>query len=419
MTERRIAVLGGGVIGTTTAYFLAREGFDVVVVEAREGVGLETSFANGGLITPSMADPWAAPGLPLKLLKWAGREDSPFLIRGSALPGLFSWGLRFLANCRQERWRQNTGTIFAIARYGQQMLEHVISETGIDCQHSSRGTMRLFRDALSMEAARRCADEMGALGLPYRLLDAEGCVELEPSLSGVKAELHGGIHFPNDACGDAHMFTRALGNVCAGLGVEFRFSTCVTGLAVERGWVKTVETDQGPLETDHAVMALGSESVGLARKFGIKLPIYPVKGYSLTLPTAGWKRGPGIPMIDDGRKIGVVPLGDRIRLAGTAEFGGHDRALNKGRTDNLMRNFLALYPDFPNAADAEPWTGLRPMTPDGIPILGDSPLKNLSLNVGHGHLGWTMACGASKAVADRIAGRVSEFDLSAMTLARF
>jgi D-amino-acid dehydrogenase len=407
------------VIGTATAYFLAREGFEVVVVEAREGVGLETSFANGGLVTPSMADPWAAPGLPLKLLKWAGREDSPFLIRTAALPGLFSWGLRFLANCRQTPWRQNTRTIIEIARYGQQMLESVISETGIDCQLSSRGTMRLFRDAVSMETARRCADEMGALGLPYRLLAPEGCVELEPSLSEVGAELHGGIHFPNDACGDAYLFTRALGDVCAGLGVEFRFRTSVTGLATEGGRIKAVETDQGPLDADHVVLALGSESVGLAREVGIKLPIYPVKGYSLTLPTTGWNRGPGIPLIDDGRKIGIVPLGDRIRLAGTAEFGGYDRSLNESRTDNLMRNFMALYSDFPNAADAEPWTGLRPMTPDGIPILGDSPLKNLSLNVGHGHLGWTMACGASKAVADRIAGRASAVDLSTMTLARF
>ena len=415
----RVVVLGGGLIGTTAAYFLAREGFEVALIEAREGPGLETSFANGGLITPSMADPWAAPGLPLKLLKWVGRENSPFLIRPAALPGLLSWGRLFLKNCREERWRRNTKTVFQIARYGQRMLDSTLSETGIECQVSHLGTLRLFRDVLSMEAAQRSAREVGALGLSFRVLNREECLALEPSLAQGDQDLLGGIHFPSDASGDAYVFTRALSEICVGLGVDLQFQTRVLDLRTKGRRITGVVTDKGEIEADHVVLALGNESVVLARKVGIKLPIYPVKGYSLTLSGAGWNRGPRIPMIDDGRKIGIVPLGDRIRLAGTAEFTGYDHSPNPGRVDNLLANFLALYADFPNVETAQPWTGLRPMTPDGIPILGPSPIENLSLNVGHGHLGWTMACGTSRAIVDRIAGRPPDIDLSHMTLARF
>ena len=414
----RVVVLGGGVIGTTTAYFLAREGFKVVLLEAREGLGLETSYANGALITPSMADPWAAPGIPLKLIKWLGREDSPFLVRPAALPGLLGWGLKFLANCQEGTWRRNTRTILRLARYSQRVLQSVTAETGIRYDLNESGTLRVFRDALSMEGAQRAANLIGTLGLEHRTLDVAGCVALEPALEPSAGDLHGGIHFPGDACGDAHVFTRELGRRAADLGVELRCGERVTALEVEGGRIAAVRSDRERIAADRVVLALGNESVALARTLGLRLPIYPVKGYSVTLSAAGWNRGPRLPMIDDGRKMGVVPLGDRIRLAGTAEFTGADRSLNPNRIANLTGNFLALFPDFPNADSAEPWAGLRPMTPDGIPILGATPVENLYLNVGHGHLGWTLACGSARVLADLIAGRAPEIEVSDMALGR-
>ena len=418
MTDR-VAVLGGGIIGTTTAYALAKRGFAVVLIEARDGLGLETSFANGGLITPSMADPWAAPGLPLKLLKWIGREDSPFLVRPSALPGLLGWGLRFLRNCEEGRWRRNTGTIYRMASHSQEALARVTAETGVTYDLSSAGTLRLFRDGLSMAAATRIAEALEPLGVRSSLLDRAACVDLEPALADRAEAIQGGVHFVDDQCGDAHAFTEALGARCRELGVEMRFGERIESLETAGGRLVAVVTDRERHRVDHAVLALGSESVDLARTLGLRLPVYPVKGYSVTLSAQGWNRKLGLPLIDDGRKIGIVPLGDRIRLAGTAEFTGRNRAPNPARSGKLVEEFSALFPGFPNLESAEPWTGLRPMTPDGIPILGPSGLDGLSLNVGQGHLGWTLACGSAEIVADQIAGNSPPIEAADMTLARF
>lgn len=415
----RVAVLGGGIIGTTSAYALAQRGFDVLLIEAREGLGLETSFANGSLITPSMSDPWAAPGLPLKLLKWLGREDSPFLVRPTALPGMLTWGLRFLRNCESSRWQRNTETILKLAAYSQGALARVTAETGLSYDLASVGTLRLFRDKLSMDSATRVAEALGALGVRYAMLDRAGCIALEPALADQAETISGGIHFPDDQHGDAYAFTHGLGEVCAGLGVELRFNERIESLEHRGRRVTAVVTDKTRHPVDHVVLALGSESVDWARRLGLRLPVYPVKGYSVTLQTAGWNRGFRHPLIDDARKIGMVPLGDRIRLAGTAEFTGRDLSPNPARSDNLLEGFRALFPGFPNFDSAESWTGLRPMTPDGIPILGPTAIENLSLNVGQGHLGWTMACGSAEVIADQIAGRPPEIDAEDMTLARF
>ncbi len=409
-------VLGGGVIGTATAYYLARRGLQVTLVERREGVGLETSFANGGLLTPSMADPWASPGLPRKLLSWMGREDSPFLLRARAIPGLLAWGLRFLGNCNEATWRRNTGIILRLASYSHRTLKALTSETGIAYDLNDRGTLHLFRDRISIEGARRAADIVGKLGIESRVLDAEACAALEPGLAPQVGKISGGLHYLDDQAGDAHLFTRNLAALAEAEGVSLRHGVTVERIETRGGAFAAVESDAGRLEAEACVVALGNGSPGLLRPLGIRLPIYPVKGYSVTYSVEGWNGAPLVPLIDDGRKMGIVRLGERIRAVGTAEFNGHDQSLNPRRIANLKTAFLELFPDFPDPDGGEVWAGLRPTTPDGIPYLGATPVRGLYLNTGHGHLGWTMSCGSAKAVADLVAGAAPEIELAGMTL---
>ena len=410
-------VLGGGIVGVTSAYFLARHGLRVTLIERRSAVGLETSFANGGLLTPSMSDPWAAPGLPRKLLGWLGRDDAPFLLRLGALPGLMSWGLKFLRNCNEESWRRNTATILRIAEYSHAVLDELTRGHGLAYDLSTLGTLKLFRDEISMSSAQRSAAAVGELGVAVRPLDAAGCRALEPALTAQSDALAGGLHFPDDRSGDAYTFTRALAELCREARVTFRFNEEVRGIVTDKGGVAGIVTDKERLHADTYLLALGSMSPRLAP--GFRLPIYPVKGYSVTLSTEGWNAAPRVPLIDDGRKMGFTRLGDRLRLAGTAEFNGYNLDMNERRSGQLIEGLMALFPDFPNRHMASHWTGLRPMTPDGIPVLGESPLRNLYLNVGHGHLGWTLACGSAKAVADLMVGQKPAMPLDGTGLGRF
>ncbi len=365
-----------------------------------------------------MADPWAAPGLPLKLLKWIGREEAPFLVRLGALPGMMSWGLKFLANCNPRDWRRNTEVILRIARYSQDRLQALSEETGINYDRASAGTLRLFRDDASMADARRSAEMVGELGVPFRVLDASECAKLEPALSPSIDKIAGGIHFPDDQTGDAYKFTTALADRCKEAGVVFRFGETIEAIDVEGDRVTGVSTSGGRLEADAYVVALGSFSTALLRRIGVKAPVYPVKGYSLTIDIEGWNDAPIVPLLDDGRKMGIVRLGDRLRLAGTAEFTGFDAGLNPARGANLIDGLADLFPSCPNVAEGHHWAGLRPMTPDGIPILGSTPLRNLHLNIGHGHLGWTMAAGSAELLAARLAGEPTDISLEGMTLER-
>jgi len=411
-----VVVLGGGVIGTASAYYLARRGFRVTLVERQSGVALETSFANGGLLTPSMSDPWAAPGIPGKMLAWMGREDSPFLVRPGAIPGLAAWGFKFLGNCSAATWRRNTATILRLCSYSHRTLQALTRETGIAYDLNPRGTLNLFRDRLSMEAAQRTAEVMGSLGIDYQVLDALACTELEPALAHQVERISGGIHYPDDEAGDAHQFSQRLAEMSAEEGVAFRYGENVEKIEMRDGAFSAVLTDTGRLTADACVVALGNASAPLLRPIGVNLPIYPVKGYSVTFSTAGWDRAPLVPLADNARKIGIVRIGDRIRVVGTAEFTGLDDRVNPKRIGSLRKIFLETFPDFPNPNSGEEWAGLRPMTPDGIPYLGGTPLHGLYLNTGHGHLGWTMSCGSAKVVADLIAGAEPEIDLAGMTL---
>ena len=415
-SPRNITVLGGGIIGVTTAYYLARGGNQVTLVEQNQHTGMETSFANGGLITPSMSDPWASPGLPAKLLQWIGRENSPFLIRPGALPGLFGWGLKFLGECRKEAWVRNSNTIFRLCSYSRQALKSLVDETGIDYDANLRGTLHLFHDQASMESTKRVADTLGAMGLAYTLLDAQGCIDLEPTLAPRKDALSGGIHYPDDEAGDAHRFTQELAALCEDEGVLFRYGERVRSLDIDGTSIVSVTTNNDVIETDTCVVALGNGSASVLRPLGIKLPIYPVKGYSVTFPVGTWNGAPQVPFADDARKIGIVRMGDRVRVAGTAEFTGFDNSPNPRRSAALTRYFHELFPGYPDPSAGTAWTGLRPMTPDGVPYLGRTKVRGLFLNTGHGHLGWTMSCGSAKVIADLVAAREVDIDLRAMTL---
>ena len=415
--SRRVVVLGGGIVGVTTAYFLSRHGHEVTLIEKNEDAGLETSFANGGIVTPSMSDPWASPEIPRFILKWMGKEDSPFLLRPAALPGLFSWGVKFLRQCNHTAWARNAGVIYGLCSYSKDTLNQLVADTGIEYDGSRLGTLHLFRDPLSMEVTKRVAETLGAMGLHYDLLDEAACIELEPSLRSQQGLIAGGIHYPNDEAGDARLFSQRLAQYCSNNGVTVRYGESIKRIETSNGAVSGVVTDVETIMADTCVVAMGNDSNAVLRPLGIRLPIYPVKGYSITLPVGQWNGAPVIPMADTGRHIGITRLGDRIRVAGTAEFAGNDRSLNPKRIGNLRRFFLDVFPDYPDPSAGEAWTGFRPMTPDGIPYLGETPVQGLYLNTGHGHLGWTMSCGSGQALAHLISGESCDLDLTGLTLA--
>ena len=416
--EATVLVLGGGIIGVTSAYFLARAGLAVTLVERRERVGLEASYANGALITPAMSESWAAPGMPLKLLRWIGRGGAPFLVHPSALPGLMSWGLEYIRNCTAPAWRRNSETNLRLAQYSKRVLQEVVQRTGIQYDRNTRGSLKLFQDKLSTENALRGAELLHSLGVSYRMLDADQCVALEPALAVAKDAISGGIHFPEDEAGDAYKFTTALSDAARQLGVNFHFSTTIRSLRHRGGQVTGVETNAGELTAQHYLLAAGWEAPKIVRGTGVRLPIYPVKGYSVTFSTEEWEGAPTVPLLDDGRKVGIVRLGDRLRVVGTAEFAGSDTSLNDARLQNIARQARALFPHLARRSPYELWAGMRPTTPDGVPFVGRTQLSNLFVNVGHGHLGWTMACGTSKAIADIISGEKPEIDLAAANCAR-
>jgi len=414
----RIVVLGAGLIGVLTAYYLAKDGHEVVVVDRQGDVGLETSFANGALITPSTSDSWAAPGTPQKLLKWLGREDAPLLLRPSALPGIAGWGLSFLANCRASRWRANTEAVLALALYSMQELHALLAESAIDFDRNKPGLLKLFRDPLSMASARRAGALYAELGIDARLLSPEACIEIEPALVPIAPQISGGMFYPADESGDSWKFVKGMADLCRARGVDFRLSTGILELSTKAGRIAGIVTDKGPLAGDVFVLALGSYSAGLARSLGFRLPIYPAKGYSITVEAQGWNAGPRIPIADDGRKMAVTPLGSRLRIAGTVEFAGYDTGLNATRGRMLVEGLGEILPLYPRDAKITHWAGLRPLTPDGRPIIGATPWPNLFVNAGHGPLGFTLACGSGRALADLIQGQRPGIDLTGFALGR-
>ncbi len=418
----RTLVLGAGVVGVTTAYYLAKAGHQVVVTDRQPGAGLETSFANGGQISASHADPWAGPATPLKALKWLGREDAPLIIRPRFDPALFTWLLRFLGNCTASRNRLNTERVLRLAVYARECLAGLRAETGIEYDQAERGILHVYSDPREFEQAIPKAKLMSEFGCIREVLDVDGCVAREPALAESRDMLVGGTYSPDDESGDAHVFTDKLAKICTGMGVQFRYRNQVTRLIAGGDGIMGVATTGGTLTSedyDNFVIALGSYTPLLLRPLGIRLPVYPAKGYSVTIPTGGSEGAPKVALIDDERKIVYSRLGDRLRVAGTAELAGYDTSMRDERAHSILNAAMDLFPHCGDASKAEFWAGLRPTTPDSVPVIGRTKYRNLFLNTGHGTLGWTMCAGSGRVVADIVAGRPPEIDLDGLGLDRF
>jgi D-amino-acid dehydrogenase len=414
-----VVVLGAGVVGVCTAYYLSQAGLAVTVIDRQPGAARETSFANGGQISANHATPWAGPSTPWRALKWLGRTDAPLLLHLRWDPELFTWLWHFLRNCTATRVRTNIARILPLALYSRGQLAVVRTETGIAYDALTRGILHIFRDQSEYQAALGLLDLMNRLGCVRRVISAADCVALEPALASVSRDLVGGIYSPDDESGDAHMFTVELARLCAERGVAFEYETEVTRLIPEGERIVAADTRRGSISGDCFVLACGSYSPLLLRPLGIHLPVYPAKGYSVTLPVGNGSAAPVVSLIDDEYKMVYSRLGDRLRVAGTAEFTGYDTRINKARARFLLHTAMALFPDCGDAAHAEFWAGLRPSTPDGVPVIGATTYRNLYLNTGHGTLGWTMACGSGRVMADIIAGRSPAIPAEGLGLERF
>ncbi len=415
----RVVVLGAGVVGTAAAWYLAKAGHEVTVLDRREGAGLETSFANGGQISPCHAEPWANPHVLPKVLKWLGREDAPLLFRwGRWDPALWSWGLRFLGNCTRARADLNTERTLRVALYSRACLQDLRAETGLEYDQRRLGILHVYRSQREFDTACSTAQLMGEYGLRRLEKSAKDCVTIEPALSAAAHQLAGGIHTPDDESGDAHKFTHALAALAAQRGVDFRYGVTINALIKDGDRITGVETGKGLITADAYVLAAASYSPLLARPLGLRLPVVPAKGYSITLPVEG-NGAPFVSITDDEFKMVYSRLGDRLRAAGTAEMTGYDTSLNPRRWQLIRDRAKALFPHAGDYAKAEPWTGLRPVTPDSVPILGPTPIKNLFLDTGHGTLGWPMACGSGRVIADLVSGHQPDIDMTGLGLERF
>jgi D-amino-acid dehydrogenase len=401
----RVVILGAGVVGTASAWYLARAGHEVVVVDRQPVAGNETSFANGGQISVSHAEPWANPHVLPRVLKWLGQEDAPLLWRWRADPAQLAWGLRFLAECLPGRTRRNIGAIVALALYSRACLRALRTELGLQYDHLERGILHIHTDPAACVQAMEAARTMRAFGLDREPVGVDRCIEIEPALAAARPLLAGGDYTASDESGDAHKFTRALAERAAAAGVDFRYGLTVTRLArggrdQVAGVVVSGPAGEELLTADAYVVALGSYSPLLVRPLGISLPVYPAKGYSATLPLAPDSVAPTVSITDDERRLVISRLGDRLRVAGTAEFNGYNLELNAVRCQALMTRIRQLFPDLHPAGEPAFWCGLRPATPSNVPVIGRTRYANLWLNTGHGTLGWTMSCGSGAALAD-------------------
>ena len=411
----KVLILGAGVVGVSSAWYLSQAGHEVTVIDRQSAAALETSFANGGQISVSHAEPWSNPHAPARALAWMGREDAPLLFRLRWDPALFDWSWRFLRECTPGRTRANIRDILALAIYSRDKLGELRRETGIEYEHLVRGILHVYTDEKEYAGALEAARVMRKFGCDRRAVDADECVAIEPALKAARPLLVGGDFTKEDESGDAMLFTRRLAEKAAQAGVRFRFDCRVERLLKGRHGIEGVcaSNGQGPedITADAYVVACGSYSPLLLRPLGINIPVYPAKGYSATIPLSDRSVAPTVAMTDDGHKIVFSRLGQRLRVAGTAEFNGYNTEHNEVRCQALIQRTHALFPELNPAGEPEFWNGLRPATPSNVPLVGKTRMPNLFLNTGHGTLGWTMACGSGQALADIVSGKPPDVPL--------
>jgi D-amino-acid dehydrogenase len=415
----KVLVLGGGVIGVSCAWYLARDGHEVELVDRQSGAALETSFGNAGEISPGYSAPWAGPGVPVKAIKWMLMQHSPLVIWPLLDPAMWQWGWQMLMNCNAAAYARNKGRMVPIAEYSRDCMKALRAETGIGYDDRQQGTLQLFRTQKQLDGIGGDVEVLKQYGVPFEVLDRDGFCAVEPALRHTQHKFVGALRLPGDETGDCHLFTTRLAEMAAAAGVKFRWNTRIDGLQVGGGELTGVFTDAGLLKADQVVLALGSYSPKLLEPVGLRIPVYPVKGYSITVPITDPAGAPESTIMDETHKVAVTRLGDRIRVGGTAELAGWSLNLRDARRGTLEHVVTDLFPQGGDVSRASFWCGLRPMTPDGTPIIGPTPVKRLLLATGHGTLGWTMAAGTGRVVADLVAGRKPDIDVTELGMSRY
>jgi len=412
----RVVILGSGVIGVTSAYYLAKAGHDVTVLDRQPGPALETSFANAGQISPGYASPWAAPGIPLKAMKWMLQRHAPLSITPDGTLFQLQWMWQMLQNCNAERYAVNKERMVRLAEYSRDCFKALRASTGIEYEGRQQGTTQLFRTQEQMDAAAKDIAVLEETGVPYELLTREQLISAEPGLA--RNKLVGGLRLPNDETGDCQLFTTRLTAMAEELGVKFRYGVDITGLLSEGEQIKGVQCGPELVTADSYVVAMGAYSTALLKDL-VQIPVYPLKGYSITVPIVNGDAAPVSTILDETYKIAVTRFDDRIRVGGMAEIAGFDKTLNPRRRETLEMVVNDLFPGAGNTAEASFWTGLRPMTPDGTPIVGRTGLRNLYINTGHGTLGWTMSCGSAQLLSDLISSRRPAIRADDLSVSRY
>ncbi len=415
----KVLVLGSGVIGVTAAYQLALAGHEVTVVDRQPAAALETSYGNAGEVSPGYSAPWAGPGVPIKAIKWLLMQHRPLVIRPTLDLNLVRWGVAMLRNCTAARYELNKGRMVRMAEYSRDCLKDLRAQTGIAYDERMQGTLQLFRTQAQLDGTAADIAILKRYGVAFELLDGAGCIRHEPALARVRDKFVGGLLLPGDETGDCFKFTQNLAALAVQRGVQFRYGTRINKLVHAGHRIDGVATDAGVLKADAYLVALGSHSPLLLKPVGIRLPVYPVKGYSITVPITDAAGAPESTVMDETHKVAVTRLGERIRVGGTAELAGYTLKLHEARRQTLAHVVTDLFPGGGDVSRAEFWCGLRPMTPDGTPIVGATRLPNLYLATGHGTLGWTMAAGTGRVMADVISGRKPGIDLDGLTVDRY
>lgn len=413
-----VLVLGSGVIGVASAYYLAKQGAQVTVLDRQSGPAEETSFGNAGQISPGYSTPWAAPGIPFKAVKWMFQHHAPLAINIDGSMWQLQWMAQMLKNCNPNSYAINKERMTRVAEYSRDCLRELRKETDIHYEHRSKGTLQVFRNEAQLEAVQRDIQVLKECGVSYELLDRDNLAKVEPALAHAKDKLVGGLHLPNDETGDCYLFTNALAQTAKDLGVDFQFNKNVQKLIVEGDEIKGVLVDGQVMTADRYVLAFGSYSREFLRPLELDLPVYPVKGYSLTLPIVNPELAPQSTVLDETYKIAITRFDQRIRVGGMAELSGFNLGLKQTRRETLQMVTQDLFPGG-DLAQASFWTGLRPMTPDSTPIIGATQYKNLFLNTGHGTLGWTMACGSGKLISDIVLRHQPDISTDGLSLQRY